>query len=175
MLQHVKSLVCSCIDLFVSMVSDLQGVVEKLSDGLKQWLNTWWEGRATQGSSRSTISQTSCKGWQWRWGYLVGDPYLPEAFQRVSSFFPLFLWPWLLHVSKYSLVAAWDFATLLSLLHRITQGLKSIDCLLCYVWTWHLSVYILIFLCWPYTKTKYVTLVKLCVSLNRFFINCCRS
>ena len=28
----------------------------------------------------STPSQTSFKGWQWRCGYLGGDPCLPEVF-----------------------------------------------------------------------------------------------
>jgi len=51
-----------------------------LSHGLKQRLSTWWEGRATQGSSaacnvpecpegvepESTPSLTSFKAWQWR-------------------------------------------------------------------------------------------------------------
>jgi len=33
-------------------------VVEMLSDGLKQWLNTWWEGRANPGELR-------CKQCSW--------------------------------------------------------------------------------------------------------------
>lgn len=33
-----------------------------------------------------TPSQTSFKCWQWRWGHLVGDPCIPEIFQRVSKF-----------------------------------------------------------------------------------------
>jgi len=35
---------------------------------------------------------------------------------RVSSFFPLFLCPWLMHLGLSLLAAAWDFATLLLLL-----------------------------------------------------------
>mgnify|MGYP001858796106 CR=1 FL=1 len=73
------------------------GVVEMLSCGLKQWLSSWWEGRANPedlrcmqyswvtrraGEPESTPSQTSFKGWQWRQSYLAGCPYLPKAFQR---------------------------------------------------------------------------------------------
>ena len=68
-------------------------VAEMLSHGLKQWAP---DGKAgpTQRSSGvcnafewsegvepgSTPSQTSFKGWQWRWGYLAGDSCLSEVF-----------------------------------------------------------------------------------------------
>jgi len=68
----------------VSFVKSLQ--MEMVRHGLKQWLSTWWEGRANPGELRcmqctpewlkgmepgSIPSQTSAKGWQWRWGHLL--------------------------------------------------------------------------------------------------------
>ena len=66
-----------------SVIGMSQCVVAMLSQGLKQWLSTWWEGGANQGSSGvcnapeclrwmepgSTPSQSSFKGWWWRWGH----------------------------------------------------------------------------------------------------------
>jgi len=77
--------------------------VELLSYGLKHWLRTWWEGRANPGELRcvqcpwvsgrvesgSTPSQTSFKGWQWRWGYFLLDisAYLrPSKGKQLLSF-----------------------------------------------------------------------------------------
>ena len=92
--------------------SRLACVAEMLSHGLKQWLSTWWEGRATQGSSGAcNASQTSFKGWQWSWGDLSGDSW---GLQKVGSFFlSLFLQPWLLHLGLFSFAVAEDCATLL--------------------------------------------------------------
>jgi len=56
-----------------------------LSHCLKQWWSTWWKAGPAHGSSGvcnvpewsegvkpgSTPSQTSLKGWQWRWGYFI--------------------------------------------------------------------------------------------------------
>ena len=102
-----------------------------LSHGLNQWLSTWREGRANQGSSGacnasewlegvesgSTPSQSLFKGWQWRQGYSSRDPCLPEdhvGFLKVSSCLfeiILFLCLLLLHQRRFSLM--WHEALLL--------------------------------------------------------------
>ena len=96
-------------------------VVGMLSHGLKQWLSTWEEGRDLR-----------CEQWTWvtrRGGARIHClPELVEvlaveisAYLRSSEgkqiFFPLFLQLWLLHLSKSSLVVAWDLVALLLLLY----------------------------------------------------------
>ena len=111
-----------------SFVRFINAVVDMLSHGLKQWLSTWWEGRANPGELR-------CMQCSWVTG--SQDPPLPRPHLRVgsgevrescwrslharvllevSSFFSLFLGPGLLCLDIFLFAVASDCATLLLIL-----------------------------------------------------------
>ena len=79
-------------DLMHKHSSVFVAVAEMLSRGMKQWLSTWWEGRAKPGElrcMRCTLSDQkgwsqdpSFKGWQWRQEQLL---LLTLAYLRTSE------------------------------------------------------------------------------------------
>ena len=106
----------ACFLLFTGLCLANVSVVEMLSHSLKQWLSTWWKAGPTQeisGASNAPFwlegveagsipSQTSFKGWQWRWGYLLleilaylrsckGKQLISFIFASVAAAFALIL------------------------------------------------------------------------------------
>jgi len=126
--------------------------VEMLSQGLKQQLSTWWEGRTSPGKLRCMQCNSDWKGWsqdaplprpQLRVGSTgggtsFGDPCVFEdltGFLKVNSFFLLFLQLLLSQLSGSSLTAAEDLVALPSCyaFYHVT-GSRCFPFLQCWSW-----------------------------------------
>jgi len=58
--------------------SGLEPVIEHLAGRQGQLMGA--QVHAVHLSDLKGCSHVSCEGWQWRQGYLAGDPCIPEAF-----------------------------------------------------------------------------------------------